>query len=99
MRLAPLSGAFTLVSIVGFLFFSIYTMYGRIDKTWGFTMMLFFFMCVVAAYISIYPTFYKNEIKNIKEYESKEIESAEKEKSGNNKIIKNVHKKAKKKRK
>ena len=53
----PLSGAFMLTSILGFLVVTIYTVYGRISLTWGFTFALIFLIMFIASVASITPIF------------------------------------------
>lgn len=55
----PLSGSFTLTGLLGFIVVSIYTLYGRLDATWGFTFMLIFLSMFIASMISITPSFPK----------------------------------------
>ncbi len=59
----PLSSGFAIISILGLIIFFIFTIAHKIDKTWGFTMTLFFAICTVAAYYSIYPSDYKKKKK------------------------------------
>ncbi len=58
-KLAPLSGGFTLTGLLGFIVVSIYTLYGRLDATWGFTFILIFLSMFIASIISITPPFPK----------------------------------------
>jgi len=53
----PLSGTFMITSILGFLIVTIYTTYGRINLTWGFTLDLIFVIMFIASVISITPTY------------------------------------------
>lgn len=62
MRTVPLSNKFALVSIVGLIVFAVLLESGNIDKTWGFTMVVFFAICFVASVISVTPEF-PNEYK------------------------------------
>ncbi len=57
--IAPLSGGFTLTGLLGFIVVSIYTLYGRLDATWGFAFMLVFLSMFIASMISISPPFPK----------------------------------------
>ena len=50
-NVAPLSGAFMLTSIVGFLISTFYILPS--SQTWGFTFMLFFVLMFVASVISM----------------------------------------------
>ncbi len=56
---APLSGGFTLTGLLGFIVVSIYTLYGRLDATWGFAFILIFLSMFIASIISITPSFPK----------------------------------------
>ncbi len=58
-RLSPLSGAFTLTGLLGLIVVSIYTLYGRLDATWGFAFILIFLSMFIASMISITPSFPK----------------------------------------
>lgn len=58
-RVAPLSGGFTLTGLLGFIVVSVYTIYGRLDATWGFTFILIFLSMFIASMISITPKFPK----------------------------------------
>lgn len=53
----PLSGGFMLTSLLGFLVVTIYTIYGRINLTWGFTLDLIFVIMLIASVVSITPSF------------------------------------------
>jgi len=53
----PLSGAFMITSILGFLLVTVYTIYGRINVTWGFTLGLIFLIMFISSVVSITPTF------------------------------------------
>jgi hypothetical protein len=53
----PVSGAFMLTSMLGFLVVTTYTLYGRISLTWGFTFDLIFIIMFIASVISITPMF------------------------------------------
>ena len=53
----PLSGAFMITSILGFLVVTVYTLYEKISLTWGFTFDLIFVIMFVASVASITPTF------------------------------------------
>ncbi len=52
---APLSGAFMLTSMLGFLLTTVYTISGRVDLTWGFTFDLIFVIMFIASVVSITP--------------------------------------------
>ncbi len=49
----PLPSSFMLMSMVGFIIFAVYTAYGKIDITWGFTLCLFFACVFIASMISL----------------------------------------------
>jgi hypothetical protein len=62
----PMSGPFTIVSILGFLISAMFTISGRFNQwfmwagenagnTWGFLFTLFFLMLLIASIISITP--------------------------------------------
>tara|TARA_Y100000310_G_scaffold308133_1_gene350918 strand:+ start:7803 stop:8030 length:228 start_codon:yes stop_codon:yes gene_type:complete len=53
----PLSGAFMLTSMLGFLVVTIYTIYERISLTWGFAFDLIFVIMFIASVASITPVF------------------------------------------
>ncbi len=57
--IAPLSGGFTLTGLLGLIVVSIYTLYGRLDATWGFAFILIFLSMFIASMISITPSFPK----------------------------------------
>ncbi len=61
-QIVPLSGAFMLTSMLGFLVVTVYTIYGRMDLTWGFTLDLIFIIMFIASILSITPSF-PSEIK------------------------------------
>ncbi|MFC1755369.1 hypothetical protein ACFL96_18595 [Thermoproteota archaeon] len=52
-KVAPLSSGFMLVSMVGFMVTVVYTSFGKIDPTWGFTLGLFFVIMFVSSMISM----------------------------------------------
>lgn len=56
-RPVPVSGVFMLTSILGFLVVTTYTLYGRINLTWGFTFDLIFVIMFIASIVSLTPTF------------------------------------------
>jgi len=56
-RAVPVSGAFMLTSMLGFLVVTTYTIYGRIDLTWGFTFDLIFVIMFIASIVSLTPVF------------------------------------------
>ncbi len=60
---APLSGGFTLTGLLGVIVASVYTLYGRLDATWGFTFILIFLSMFIASMISITPPFPKELVK------------------------------------
>ena len=60
----PLSGGFMLTSMLGFLVVTVYTFYGRLPATWGFTFDLIFVIMFIASVLSITPS--------LKELEAKE---------------------------
>lgn len=62
MRTVPLSNNFALVSIIGLIVFAVLLESQKIDKTWGFTMVLLFLFAFIASIISITPDF-PNEYK------------------------------------
>ncbi|MBT5022280.1 hypothetical protein HON01_05635 [Candidatus Woesearchaeota archaeon] len=53
-KTAPLSSSFALVAILGFLITFIYTIYGRINATWGFAVGLVFILMFVASMVSAF---------------------------------------------
>ena len=54
-RRVPLSNAFMLGSIVGFVAFAMYTAFGRLDLTWGLTFCVVFMIMIIASVISVQP--------------------------------------------
>ena len=46
-----------ITSILGFLIVVIYTAYGRLDLTWGFTLGIIFVTMFIASVVSITPSF------------------------------------------
>ncbi len=52
-KIAPLSSSFMLFSMLGFMITIIYTAYGRINETWGFTFGFVFSIMFVASMISM----------------------------------------------
>ncbi|MFH1063945.1 MAG: hypothetical protein V1729_02600, partial [Candidatus Woesearchaeota archaeon] len=52
-KVAPLKSSFMLASIVGFMITVIYTLYGRISETWGFTLGFVFALMFIAALIAM----------------------------------------------
>ena len=56
---APLPAGFTLTGLLGLIVVSIYTLYGRLDPTWGFTFILVFLCMFIASMLSITPSFPK----------------------------------------
>ena len=57
MRTVPLSNSFALVSMVGIVIFAVLLGAGKINKTWAFTMLVFFVICFIASLISVTPEF------------------------------------------
>ncbi len=55
MRTVPLSNNFALASIVGLIVFSVLLEAEKVNKTWGFTFILFFAICFIASLVSITP--------------------------------------------
>lgn len=56
LKKVPLTNSFLGVSIIGFVIFAVLTNSGRIEETWGFTLLLFFLICIIAALYSIFPS-------------------------------------------
>jgi len=56
-KTVPVSGGFMLTALLGFLVVTVYTIYGRISLTWGFTLDLLFVIMLIASVVSITPTF------------------------------------------
>jgi len=52
-KVAPLSSGFMLVSMIGFMISVVYTSFGKLDPTWGFTLGFFFVLMFVASMISM----------------------------------------------
>ncbi|MDP2750110.1 MAG: hypothetical protein Q8O89_04735 [Nanoarchaeota archaeon] len=77
MRTVPLSNNFALVSLLGLIIFAVLLEAQKIDKTWGFTMVVFFTICFIASIVSITPEFpeeYKGKNrKGKKDYERKSL--------------------------
>ncbi len=84
METKPLPKSFMLVSMLGLAIFGVYTLSGRIDATWGFTLILISGIMFVASIISMTPS--ASEVKLQKKAE--DIES---------KMLRKAPKKAKKK--
>ena len=55
-RAQPLPTSFFLVSILGFLISFVYTLSGKLDRTWGFTFIVVFVIMFVATLVSLEPT-------------------------------------------
>ena len=53
MKYAPLKSSFMLFAMLGFMISLVYTSYGRLDETWGFTLGLVFAIMFVASMISM----------------------------------------------
>ncbi|HII72525.1 TPA: hypothetical protein HA265_07250 [Candidatus Woesearchaeota archaeon] len=53
MKYAPLKSSFMLFAMLGFMISVVYTAYGRLDETWGFTLGLVFAIMFVASMISM----------------------------------------------
>ena len=52
---APLPGTFMIVGLFGFIATIFFWMYGRIGKTWGFTLAIFFAIVFIASLASLRP--------------------------------------------
>ncbi len=52
-KVAPLKSSFMLVSMLGFMITIVYTAYGRLDATWGFTLGFVFALMFIASIISM----------------------------------------------
>ena len=52
-KVAPLSSGFMLVSMAGFMISVVYTSFGTLNPTWGFTLGFFFVLMFVASMISM----------------------------------------------
>jgi len=46
-----------LTAILGFMVVTVYTLYGRLSPTWGFTFDLIFIIMFIASVVSITPTY------------------------------------------
>ena len=51
------SRLFTIISILGLITSGLFTYFGSINATWGITLMIFFTICFLAAYVAITPDF------------------------------------------
>ncbi|MFQ5474282.1 MAG: hypothetical protein ACE5DM_00430 [Candidatus Nanoarchaeia archaeon] len=52
-KVAPLTSSFMAIGMLGFMAAVVYTSFGRINPTWGFTLGIFFVVMVVASLISM----------------------------------------------
>ncbi len=52
-KVAPLKSSFMLVAMLGFMISVVYTAYGRLDATWGFTLGFVFAMMFIASLVSM----------------------------------------------
>jgi len=52
-KVAPLSSGFMAIGMLGFMAVIVYTSFGRLDSTWGFTLGTFFVIMFVASMISM----------------------------------------------
>jgi len=52
-KVAPLKSSFMLIAMLGFMITVVYTAYGRIDETWGFTFGFVFTIMFIASLISM----------------------------------------------
>lgn len=57
IRMRPLPRSFLLVSMFGLLISGIYTYSGRLNATWGITLLLIFGIMFAASLLSMTPTF------------------------------------------
>ena len=55
----PVTGGFMITSMLGLIICTVYTLSGRLDHTWGFTLILFFVIMFIASVVSMTPTFPK----------------------------------------
>ena len=53
----PLSGGFMVFSMFSFLISAVYTYSGKIDPTWGATMILMFIIMFISSVLSVTPQF------------------------------------------
>lgn len=53
MKYAPLKSSFMLFAMLGFMISVVYTAYGRLDETWGFTLGFVFALMFIASMISM----------------------------------------------
>lgn len=53
MKVAPLKSSFMLMSMLGFMISVVYTAFGKISETWGFTFGFVFALMFVASFISM----------------------------------------------
>ena len=73
METKPLPKSFMLISMLGLAIFGVYTLSGRIDSTWGFTMLLICGIMFVASILSMTPS----DSDNRRERQAEEIERKE----------------------
>lgn len=52
-KVAPLSSSFMVIGMLGFMAVVVYTSFGKLDPTWGFTLGLFFVLIFVASMVSM----------------------------------------------
>ncbi|MBI5398279.1 hypothetical protein HZB03_02335 [Candidatus Woesearchaeota archaeon] len=53
MKVAPLKSSFMLISMLGFMISVVYTAFGKLSETWGFTFGFVFALMFVASFISM----------------------------------------------
>ncbi|MBI4738028.1 hypothetical protein HY772_00410 [Candidatus Woesearchaeota archaeon] len=53
MKVAPLKSSFMLISMLGFMISVVYTSFGKLSETWGFTFGFVFALMFVASLISM----------------------------------------------
>jgi nicotinamide riboside transporter PnuC len=68
MKVAPLKSSFMLISMLGFMVSVVYTSYGTINETWGFTFGLVFAMMFVASLISMTNAPYEEQLKMAEDF-------------------------------
>ncbi|HLD19481.1 MAG TPA: hypothetical protein VJB90_05745 [Candidatus Nanoarchaeia archaeon] len=59
MHRVPLPGSTMLIGMFGFMITAYYTALGKLDKTWGFTFIVFFLILFIASVVSITPSLSK----------------------------------------
>ena len=62
-KVAPLKSSFMLFAMLGFMITVVYTSYGRLDATWGFTLGFVFALMFIAAMISMTAAPYELQLK------------------------------------